>query len=159
MNEIHDKESGFFMNYSNIKTMTYDKKTCNFLVEVVPKNVGELPIVNKVEDMAPYVGESGKAQRIDLDNTTVPGLYLDVEWTIIDKSNILNQYEAKGGYDPAEHTVCCDKNHKMLQINKASEEGIYSCDDCGQDILTFPMFHCDTCDYDICKECVEKKKN
>ena len=35
----------------------WEKKTCNFLVTVIPKN-NELakPIIDKVEDMAPYVG-------------------------------------------------------------------------------------------------------
>ena len=45
-------------------------------------------IVDKEVDMAPYVGAYGTAQRVDLSNSTIPGLYADVKWTILENDGI-----------------------------------------------------------------------
>jgi hypothetical protein len=67
--------------------ISWESKLCNFVIQVVDEGTGEARNVAEVEvDMADYVNHNNTQQRIDIKCDQYSGMFLIVNWSILESS-------------------------------------------------------------------------
>ena len=78
MDHLFQKVSSF---YSTDNQMTWEKKTCDFMINIIEHGASELHAKKEI-DMAQFVNHNDSPQTIEFDSDQFPGLFIKVEWTI-----------------------------------------------------------------------------